>query len=169
VRISPNYVLNDGNPAFTSTYSWGALATAISRDSYSQSLIVSALTSTTCSADATASATIEFSVMDNLPSSVGLSPSSLSSYNPLASTVEIVLSGTVSGFVDLVPGMPYYATSQGILIKGNDYYGKYPTVSFSSTSYVDTSTGEYSKGIITSLDSFVGIAVSTESLLLVKS
>lgn len=95
---------------------------------------------------------------------VGVVAASTSVVN-IDATVDTVVAGTMSGFSNLVVGKPYYATTKGTIVAGPSYYGRYSDGELSMT-FIDTADDENSKGIVTSLESFVGIAVSSSKILL---
>ncbi len=52
IRSSPDFVLNTGNPAVESVYSWGALASGVTTSLGSQTAILTSLTNFDCAVDA---------------------------------------------------------------------------------------------------------------------
>lgn len=94
--------------------------------------------------------------MEISPSTIGISSSSLSTYSSKSTYIPTVLAGTVAGFTNLVPGMSYYSTSQGTVIPGNEFFGR------NTRTYIDNKE----TGVIVSLDSYLGVAISSTTLLL---
>ena len=156
-RASPDFLLNQGNSQLASVASWGAVAGGILTPLQSQTAILTFLATTDCSAMATSS----FNILERLPGAVGI-----------VSANEVTVHGNVAYSANnLVPGKKYYTTTKGNLVADNNYAGRgagyCPASAYSSSPSGSGCTGyvyDASTKAMISLDSQVGLAVSTNSL-----
>jgi len=155
IRSSPDFLLNAGNDDLTGLYTWGAIAAGVTTTYASQTAILTSITNGDCSAEAS----IAFSVMEILPSPVGLAVSSGS----VGSNVDVAIMGTAQDLESLQTGVVYYGNTAGDLISGSSYYGRDKTTTSTTAHYYlyDASTDT----ILTS-SSRVGVATSTDKLLI---
>ena len=94
--------------------------------------------------------------MDILPAPVGLVYSSTDSQKK----GDVIFSGTMSGYSNLVTGAMYYTNTLGEILGGDLYYGS-PTGVYDS--YYEHSS---SNTLLDASTSLVGIAISPDTLLL---
>lgn len=76
---------------------------------------------------------------------------------------SVAITGMASGFTGLTPGLNYYTTTSGKLITDGVYYGR-DSSNPSSNGY-DYVTDVVDK-VIVSAESYVGVAVSSSTILL---
>lgn len=100
---------------------------------------------------------LDFAVMEILPEPIGIAQPTVVSSSSV--TASVVISGTISGFSNLIVGTPYYATTSGKLIAASSSFGRIPG------GYDVTLTYVQSGNILVSLGSYVGIAISPTTIL----
>lgn len=160
-RASPNFVLNKGNPDFAYTYSWGGIATGSAIGMYgAQILAMSLLSDPSCTSSTLSS---YLSVIEILPSPIGVISSS-TLLSQTASTLPVMLTGTISGFSNLELGKAYYTTTQGELIAGKDYFG-HGDMSCNSD-LADCIVTSDDGTTMVSKNSYLGLAVAKDTILL---
>ena len=157
VRSSPNFVLNTGfvNGDIESYSAWGSIAVGSHSQYGTQAAFVSAIqinSDTKCSVPAVA----DVSIMEILPKPVGV----------LASGSTLALSGAVTGYSNLQVGKMYYATTGGSLVAdSNGYYGSDGLLS-NAASNAFNFVYDAKQDVIVTMDSQVGLAVSSDTILL---
>lgn len=156
VRISPDFLLNQGNPHLSTMASWGALAGGITTSLQSETAMLTFVASSDCSALATSS----FNIIERYPSPIGV----------VSANAEVAVHGSVSYTANnLIPGKKYYATSKGAIVPDNNYAGRggyCPASTYGSAATAGCTGYVYdaaSKTMVT-LDSEVGLAVTSNIL-----
>ena len=155
-----------GNPHVSNYYSWGALAVG-SRSAYSSQIaLFSALTKNEATGSTCVNvAQMDFSLMEIKPRPIGVvtSPKVLLS-TPLTSGA-IAVSGTVSGYSNLIIGKMYYTTTGGQLIADSNFYGR---DGLSSNAAIDEYQYIYDpvNNVIVTVDSQVGLAIAADTIVL---
>lgn len=103
--------------------------------------------------------------MEILPKPIGVMASTVASTD-LSQYGSVALSGMAGGFSGLIPGVTYYATTSGKIVTDGAYYGRDGATSSDASAgsffYVTDDINQ----VIVSSDSKIGIAISTDSILL---
>jgi hypothetical protein len=100
--------------------------------------------------------------MEVLPKPLGVMMSSGVSG---AQSTSVSMSGVATGFSGLTPGMTYYTTTAGKLVTDGSYYGMSDVQSASSINGFFYVT-DVSNNIMVGADSIIGVAISSDSILL---
>lgn len=165
-RSTPNLLVTEYSSAsaagstlpLNQEYQWASFAVGRRQSGNGQMLLASAET------DAVSSTPhlVTFAVLESRPRPAGV----------LQSSNQVTLSGsvTVNGRTPLVPGAVYYALTNGSLLQSSTPLGQYPLApGYTSASvYISPRLLEYVEvnGVAVTMDSRVGVATSTSSLLL---
>ena len=101
--------------------------------------------------------------MEVLPKPLGVIMSSEVSGSQ---STSVSMSGVATGFSGLVPGMSYYTTTAGELFTDGSYYGMSDVQSASSAVNGFFYVTDVSNSIMVGADSLIGVAISSDSILL---
>ena len=165
IRSSPNFLLNSGNPDVSLYYSWGALAVG-SRNTYaSQVAIFSALTKNEAGGKCDNTASTDFSVMEIKPRPIGVVTADVVSSSASLASGAVAVSGTVNGFSNLVVGKMYYTNTAGQLVADGNFYGR---DGLTSNAAIDEFhyVFDAANNVIVTVDSQIGVAVSSDTIVL---
>jgi len=157
VRVSPDFLLNSGNPNTDTFYTWGALAVAGSNNSPEnlRVVIANSLTKSTCTSPSTTSV----SSIHMMPSPYGVA---ITGNTGPGSISEILLSGSYSipGRNDLKSGGVYLTNTVGEIIGGDVMFGSDYSTNPKELYYSDEKTDT----LIDIEKSFIGVAIDSSTI-----
>ena len=81
-------------------------------------------------------------------------------------STSVSMSGVASGFSGLVPGKTYYTTTSGKLVTDGSFYGLSGVQSSNSAVNGFFYVTDESNNLMVGADSIIGVAISSDSLLL---